>query len=147
MFCWNTDHAQMQTDHDVPHQLLACSWDIVSSVNTPTLLWTAHRSRYIYAQACCSHQLLTMLLQLLTAGVCQPCLQALVLQLLLQLLKLLSADSTMFQLTDAPCPACQLSLCFSGQHQQWLIDGRATDDTSMTNGYAKFMSALTNTVS
>ena len=117
----------MQPDYDASHQLVACSWDIVSSVNTPTLLWTAQRSRHIYAQACCSHQLFTVLLQLLTAGVCQPCLQTLVLQLLLQLLKLLPADSTMFQLTDAPCPACQLSLRF----QVSISNGSLTEEQLM----------------
>ena len=55
-------------------------------------------------------QLLTVLLQLLTPGLSQAGLQPLVLQLLLQLLKLLPADSPLLQLTDAPCPGSQLNL-------------------------------------
>ena len=55
-------------------------------------------------------QLLAVLLQLLTTGLSQACFQPLVLQLLLQLLKLLPADSPLLQLTDAPCPGGQLHL-------------------------------------
>lgn len=51
-----------------------------------------------------------MLLKLLTPGVGQPSLQALVLQVLLEVVKLLPADSALLKLTDAPCPHSKLSL-------------------------------------
>ena len=51
-----------------------------------------------------------MLLQLLAAGLGKACLQALVLQVLLDLLKLLPADSPLLQLADSPCPLRQLYL-------------------------------------
>jgi len=55
-------------------------------------------------------QFFTMLLQLFTAGLSQACLQALILQVLLELLKLIHADSTLLQLTDAPSLSSQLNL-------------------------------------
>lgn len=57
-----------------------------------------------------AHQLFAVLLQLLAAGLSQAGLQSLVLQLLLQLLKLLPAHRPLLQLADAPCPLCQLNL-------------------------------------
>ena len=51
-----------------------------------------------------------MLLQLLAASLGEACLQALVLQVLLDLLKLLPADSPLLQLADSPGPLRQLYL-------------------------------------
>ena len=60
----------------------------------------------VHMFACMTHQLLAVLLQLLAASLSQACLQPLVLQLLLQLLKLLPAYGPLLQLADAPCPHC-----------------------------------------
>ena len=63
-----------------------------------------------YALCVCAHQLFTVLLQLLATGLGQAGLQALILQLLLNLLKLFPADSPLLQLTDPPGPLRQLYL-------------------------------------
>ena len=74
-----------------------------------------------------THQLLAVLLQLLAAGLSEACLQALVLQVLLDFLKLLPADSPLLQLADSPSPLSQLYLhhaaCFNGWGQGRRVVG------------------------
>ncbi len=82
------------------------NWYLVNCHKISTLM-PAHASLSISTG---TDQFFTMLLQLFTAGLSQARLQALVLQLLLEFLKLLHADSTLLQLTDAASLSSQLNL-------------------------------------